>query len=790
MMFSKESFKSFCFLSLFLIFLSTAGEARTLNMATIVDGNSEFNQKFIDEIGKEVEKLINEEDQVLFSVDAKSDGVWDHKKIASLIQQAMKSENIDAILCIGPISSGILAKMDKFSKPAFASQVLNAGLQKIPEKRPENLNYIDLAIDFRTHLEKFKEIKAYKALGFIAGDCFIKGLPELTDSLQKNIEEKGETFRVVTVDEVLSDGAAALKNLDAVFVAPLAAESEADKQKIIACINEAGLPSMSMTGSDLVEMGLLVSIVESPNPEKLARRQALDIQRLFLDEEPSISAGSLSHEERVHINMKTARLIKVFPTWSQMTDAVLLNDVPQNLERNLSLNQVIETAVIRNLQLKAKEQEIEASLQGIKRSRSNLRPKISLFGRENVIDEDRAASIITPAKYQAQIGAELVQVIYSEQARANIDIEKLMHSAKREEERALILDIMKDAAIAYLNVLKARTLQVIQQDNLEVTRANLEIARFREQVGSSGPAEVYRWEIQMASARQAIIDASVMRKKAELALNQVLNASQEEEFSTADNDIYAKVLLIDQQVIAPYIDNVFGFKIFRDFMVEDTFTFSPEIQQLQKAVEAQKRSRVSAKRRYSHPTVTLQGNLARTVKESGVGEPKPPMPPPFSSALAYPDKNDWYVGLNVSIPLHDGGDSRAAAKQAEATIKQLNNNLDHMKQRLELNTRTTLEDARSSFSSIGLSNTRSEFAAKTLGLVQSAYSRGAVNMLDLIDAQNASLVAKEASANAMFNFFSDFVRVCRAVGSFDFILQKESQTKWESRLKDYYKARL
>ena len=789
-MFSKKLLRSICSLFLFLIFLSTSGEAATLNVAAIVDGNSEFNQIFIDEIVIEAEKLNGEEDKVLFPADARSDGTWDLNKIESLIEQAMKNKNIDAVLCVGPISSSVLVKMKKFAKPAFASQILNAKLQNVPETRPENLNYIDLAIDFPAHLERFQEIKAHKTLGFIAGDCLLKGLPELVGSLKESLKKKKISFVTIPANEVLRKGADALKNLNAVYVAPLSEESEADQQKIVDSINKAGLPSMSMIGSNLVEKGLLVSVAESTNAEKLARKQAMKLQCLLLNEEPSTFDASFSQDERLNFNMKTARVVNVFPTWSLTTDAILINAEAQNIERNLSLNQVIETAVIRNLQLAAKQQEIEASRHGIERARSNLRPKISLFGRENIIDEDRATSILTPAKYQTQIGTELVHVIYSEQARANIDIQKLMHSAKKEEERALILDIIKDAALAYLNVLKAKTLQVIQKDNLEVTRTNLKIAGFREQVGTSGPAEVYRWEIQMASAKQAIIDASVMRKKAELALNQILNATQEEEFTTADSDIYAKVFLLDQQVVAPYIDNVFGFKVFRDFMVGDTFALSPEIQQLQKAVEAQKRSKVSAKRRFTQPTVSLQGSFARTVRETGVGEPKQAIPAPFNSAFAYPDKNDWYVGLNVSIPLHDGGDRPAAVKQAEATIRQLENSLDFMKQRLELNTRSTLEDARSSFSSIGLSNNRSEYAAKTLDLVQSAYSRGAINILDLIDAQNASLVAKEASANALFNFFSDFVRVCRAVGSFDFILKKDSQSKWETRLKDYYKTRL
>ncbi len=40
----------------------------------------------------------------------------------------------------------------------------------------------------------------------------------------------------------------------------------------------------------------------------------------------------------------------------------------------------------------------------------------------------------------------------------------------------------------------------------------------------------------------------------------------------------------------------------------------------------------------------------------------------------------------------------------------------------------------------------------------------------------------------MFAFLSDFVRVCRAVGTFDFILNHESNREWYDRLAAFYNA--
>lgn len=761
--------------------------ALTINVAVVTDGESAAETTLLKSLKAELDKLATDYDDIIISDTLNYSGNFDKASIEEAINKAFAAKKADAVLCLGPLSSHLLCQRKEISKPAFAAQILNAQAQQIAGKKADkgrkNLNYIDFNLDFAAGLDALQQIRRVTNLGLIVDQNWREVMPQLPVYLQTLAEEHKLNFHLLDAEKMAMANGRALAEIDAAMVLPLAEERVAP---VAAVLSANGIVALNVLGSNQVEQGFYAAIFPEVDSVKLSRRMALNLQRLLFNEDPGQYETSFSLSQRLHLNMRTARQVGVFPTWAQMTDAVLFHAEPEDVERKLSLTEVIQTAVINNLQLAAKEQEIEAGRQGVNRARANLRPKVSLFARQNVMDEDRAETIMTPGKYTTQIGTDLMQVLYNEPARANIDIQKLMLAAKRDEEKALILDIMRDSALAYLNVLKARTLQNIQRDNLEVTRANLDIARFREEVGTSGPAEVYRWEIQMASARQAVIDASVMRKKAELALNQILNANQEEEFTTADCDIFAQVFLLDQEKVAPYIDNVFGFKVFRDFLVKHTFAQSPEIMQIENNLKAQQRARLSAKRRYNQPTVAIQGNFTRTLKEAGPGEPKPAMPPAFSSFFNYPDKNDWFIGLNVSIPLHEGGDRPAAIKQAQAMIKQLEHNHQLLLQRLELNTRATLEDARSSFASIGLSRTRSEYAEKALDLVQSAYQRGAVNILDLIDAQNALLVSNEASANAMFNFFSDFVRVCRSVGSFDFILNQESHADWQKNLHQYY----
>jgi len=73
-----------------------------------------------------------------------------------------------------------------------------------------------------------------------------------------------------------------------------------------------------------------------------------------------------------------------------------------------------------------------------------------------------------------------------------------------------------------------------------------------------------------------------------------------------------------------------------------------------------------------------------------------------------------------------------------------------------------------------------------LELVTDAYSRGAVDIIRLIDAQNAALVASLAEENAVYDFLIDFMNIQRTVGTFDIFMSKEEREAWFGRLESYF----
>jgi outer membrane protein len=91
-----------------------------------------------------------------------------------------------------------------------------------------------------------------------------------------------------------------------------------------------------------------------------------------------------------------------------------------------------------------------------------------------------------------------------------------------------------------------------------------------------------------------------------------------------------------------------------------------------------------------------------------------------------------------------------------------------------------------SFPSIRLSREAAESAWKNFELVTDAYSSGAVDITQLIDAQNAALVAKLAAENAVYDFLVDFMRVQRVIGSFDVFMSRDEREAWFQRLEEFF----
>jgi outer membrane protein TolC len=141
------------------------------------------------------------------------------------------------------------------------------------------------------------------------------------------------------------------------------------------------------------------------------------------------------------------------------------------------------------------------------------------------------------------------------------------------------------------------------------------------------------------------------------------------------------------------------------------------------------------------------------------------------------------------LPLFTSGRRPAVRNQNLEELSRLRFERASTAERIEQRIRSALHGAGASFAGIGLAEQAAGAAANNLQLVTDSYSRGAVSIIDLLDAQNASLVAGEAAENALYDFLIDLMEVERSVGRIYFLARPEEREALFDRADDFCRQR-
>ena len=156
----------------------------------------------------------------------------------------------------------------------------------------------------------------------------------------------------------------------------------------------------------------------------------------------------------------------------------------------------------------------------------------------------------------------------------------------------------------------------------------------------------------------------------------------------------------------------------------------------------------------------------------------------------FPQANDvnLSLGVNVSLPVFSGGRRFSERSQSSEEVTRLEVQRSAVSERVEQRIRTAIHFAGSSYAGIGLARKGADAARNNLELVGDAYAQGLVSIIDLIDAQNASLVADLGAATSVYDFLVDWVEAERAVGRFSLFMTAAERDDFFNRLEAFVAA--
>jgi outer membrane protein TolC len=568
-----------------------------------------------------------------------------------------------------------------------------------------------------------------------------------------------------------------------VFVLPLTQINDAEFRQLTAGLIERRLASFSWVGASEVREGILAGWLPDNFTQRLARRTAVNVQRVVLGEDPSSLPIYTIVEQRMTVNVGTAEAIGVYPPWQVFVEADVVGLDTTVTGRQLTLESAVREAIETNLDLAAQGRVVAAGSQEVKLATAPLLPQLGAALDGRIIDQDRAEATfgIFPERSISGQGF-FSQAIYDERLWAGRSIEKSLQQSREQDFATLELDIALDASVAYLNVLRGETFERILRENLTLTRSNLELAQIRFSVGVADASEVFRWQNQIANDRQALIDAVAITQAAVIELRRILNRPLDELFTTVETSLSDPALVTAQQALGPYIENPLNFARFQNFMASEATAVSPELQSLRAIEMASDRALKSATRSFFIPNLYLDAGLSHFLARGGAtGTP----PPGLGTGV---DNTRWEVGLVLSYPVFTGLARSAEQGIARERLSQVEFEIEAAADRIDRRVRTALLAMGASRTNIDLSRDAAAAAASNYDLVREAYARGVGNIITLLDAQRNAVVAREQAATAEFDFLIGLMRVERAVGQFYFFSSPEDFQDFIQRLENYFQG--
>jgi outer membrane protein TolC len=183
------------------------------------------------------------------------------------------------------------------------------------------------------------------------------------------------------------------------------------------------------------------------------------------------------------------------------------------------------------------------------------------------------------------------------------------------------------------------------------------------------------------------------------------------------------------------------------------------------------------------PTVSLQAQASQVLARGGEGssEPETGMPA-IGSGL---QDNAWFVGAGLSYPIFSGFSRRINKQRTQVQLDQLDISNTNLDQNLELSIRASTVSLLSATTNLSFSRQSAESATKNFKLIQNNYKEGAVNITQVIDAQQAALNAQFGAAISVYEFILANLQIEYSVGFFSMFSTEEDLEDFQNRFLEY-----
>ena len=749
-------------------------EKQVYNIGILNDIRTPELEPLLVELMEEITNVVGEDAIISFSDEHMLSNNFDLETARQEYQQLLNSE-VDIIIAFGLVNNALMLEQESFPKPVILFGSINSDFLDIDKEEmtsdTENFIYLLTSGSYIKDLATFYELTKFKKLGVIVHKPYLEVFP-YRELFEKEFEKYDAEYEFIQF-EAYNDIVSKISDFDALYLAEAFYLSPSEISQLAETSIELGIATFTSNSIEEVKQGILATNQAEENLSQFFRRIALTVESYIQGESLGDLPVYISFDDKLTLNYNTAEKIRLPLKYSLIAQTDFIGNWDEKeSDKQYNLLEVMGQVLDSNLTLRASQQDVALSEKDVKTAWADYIPSVTATATGLYTDPDLAeASMGLNPEFTADGVISLNQNVFSADANANIGTQKDLLGSQQQRFYADQLDAIFESSNAYFNALILKQNLQISATNLDLTKKNLEIASENFEAGQAGKSDVLRFTSELAQDMQNLIESANSLQQGYYELNQLLNNPIDYNIDVDDTELEQGLFeQYNYQQLRDLLDDPKLRTPFVKFLVEEAKRNAPELKALDYDLSAVGRSiRLNSAGRFL-PDLALQGQFSQNFDRSGLG-----VNPNFAL------DNFYTVSLNVSIPLIDQTRQNINRQIALIQKDQLNLNKENINLAIETNVNTAVVNMVNEVANIELSKLSEEAAEEALDLTQTSYSNGAVNIVQLLDAQNNYLNARVARANATYNYLLASLRLERFIGYYFLLHTKEENDEFVER---------
>lgn len=273
----------------------------------------------------------------------------------------------------------------------------------------------------------------------------------------------------------------------------------------------------------------------------------------------------------------------------------------------------------------------------------------------------------------------------------------------------------------YILVQRLRELE-IQKERLELSRSNLDLANRKFEVGLIAEVETLRLQVEVLQAESSYVLAETAIESQRDQLRQTLGLEAEDPLQVSTVVKHRLYKIDKEQAIS------LGLKYRTDMRRSEI-------------VEKLRAINLEATKKQNGINATLNANYSLRGRGDAIGD--------ISSTL---ERNQWGVGIQVTMPLIDNGARRSSIKKAKIQLDQSRLTRRREQQEIIRQVRNAVRNLDEAERQITIRAASLEVAGRTYEVEQSRFELGLAKSQDLLTAQSQLTQARIDALNSKINY--------------------------------------